>query len=63
MAEKKPNPMTAHLLNLVQGRHENELTKLSILTSIASTLAVTNDRLERIEALLEEQNERARGRA
>lgn len=61
MDEEKPNPLTTHLLNLVQGRQQAEVAKLTILTQIAESLKQAVARLEAMEARLNEINDRMKG--
>lgn len=61
MADEEPNPMMVHIMNLVEGRQQGELAKLSILTQIAGTLTEIRDKLTKANNLLIELNERTKG--
>ncbi len=60
MADEKPNPLTAHLLNLVQGRQQTEVAKLTLLGKIAESTQEVSQRLCSIEVRLDELVERSR---
>ena len=62
LAEEKPNPLTAHLLQLVQGRQQGEVAKLTLLSSINEKLDEQLTELRSIRAALDELTERARER-
>lgn len=62
MAEEKPNPITAHLLNLVQGRQQTEVAKLTLLTQLHEKLVQVEKLLARMEPALNEIVERSRER-
>lgn len=61
MDPQEPNPMTKHLLGLVESRQQTEIAKISTMASIASTLVELRDLLKSIEAQLVEQTERMKG--
>lgn len=62
MDEPKPNPLTAHLLNMVQGRQQTEVAKLALLTQIAAGVERIAEHADKTEALLTELLERERER-
>lgn len=61
MDEEKPNPLTTHLLQLVQGRQQAEVAKLTLMTQITELLKLITERLAAVEARLNEINERMKG--
>ena len=62
MAETEPNPLTAHLLQLVQGRQQGEVAKLTLLSSITEKLDEQLTELRSIRAAVDELAERSRER-
>ena len=62
MAEPEPNPLTQHLLRMVQGREQTEIAKLSLLTAIAGKLDETIHELKSVGEQLDELLERTKGK-
>ena len=62
MAEEQINPLTASLLQLVQGRQQSEVAKLTLLHSIASDLKDSRKELTAIAAHLAELLEREKAK-
>ncbi len=60
MAEEQPNPLIGHVMNLVEGRQQTELAKLTILTQIAEGLSAIHSQLQVMDKRLEELVERSR---
>lgn len=61
MDEEKVNPLTTHLLQLVQGRQQAEIAKLTIMTQIAASLERVAEHTDKIETKLTELLERTKG--
>lgn len=61
MDEDKPNPLTTHLLALVQGRQQAEVAKLTIMTQIAASLEEAVKHLATMETKLDKLVERTKG--
>ena len=62
MAEQPPNPLTSHLLNMVQGRQQTELAKIALLTSLDRKLSEAVVELKSIGEQLDEVLERTKGK-
>lgn len=62
MAEQPPNPLMRNLLNMVQGREQTELAKLSLLTALDGKLSEAIFELKSVGEQLDELLERAKGK-
>lgn len=62
MPDEQQNPITKHLLNLVQGRQQTEVAKLALLTQIASSCEQVKELLETMKTELHELLEREQKR-